>query len=155
MSLFTHVLAPTDFSPHATHALAFAVGLARDFGANLTVVHAVESWGDRVRGASTRDLDPDIRDRVREQALSALEDFDKAGIGAVQVEAAAGRAAAVIVDTAESVGADLIVLGTHGTSALEHALLGSTSEEVLHLATCPVYAVRLPEHKVVLPYLGG
>ena len=155
MPLFQHVLAPTDFSPHATHALAFAVALARDFGANLTVVHAVESWTDRVRGRSSAELDEEIHERIREQALAALEDFDTAGIGAIQVEAGAGRASKVILETAQRIGADLIVIGTHGTSALEHALLGSTSETVMRLATCPVYAVRVPEHKVVLPYIGG
>lgn len=155
MPLFHHVLAPTDFSPAAGHALAFGVALARDFGADLTVVHAVESWADRVRGAESRDLDPEVHERIREQALAQLADFDTAGIGAVAVESAAGRAGTVICDAARRVGADLIVMGTHGSSLLEHALLGSTSEEVLRLATCPVYTIRFPEHKVVLPYLGG
>ncbi len=155
MPLFTHILGPTDFSPHASHALAFAVGLARDFGANLTVVHAVESWGDRVRTTASHELDEAIREQVREQALGELAEYDTTGIGAVQVEAGAGSASQVIIDAAERLGVDLIVLGTHGALALEHALLGSTSERVLRLARCPVYAVRLPEHKVVLPYLGG
>lgn len=153
--MFSHILAPTDFSPHATHALSYAVGLARDCGADLTLVHAVESWADRVRGQSHQELDEAIREGIREQALALLRDFDTAGIGALHVESAAGRASTVIVEVANRVGADLIVVGTHGTTGLEHALLGSTSEEVMRRAVCPVFAVRFPEHKVVLPYIGG
>ena len=155
LPLFTHILAPTDFSTHASHALSYAVGLARDCGANLTIVHAVESWGDRVRGHPSQELDDTVREHIREQALSGLEEFDTDGIGAVHVESAAGRASLVITETAGRLGCDLIVLGTHGTSALEHALLGSTSEEVMRTAACPVFTIRFPEHKVVLPYIGG
>ena len=155
MPLFTHILAPTDFSTHAAHAVSYAVALARDCGADLTMVHAVESWGDRVRTSADHDLDEEIRERIRDQALGTLEEFDTDGVGAVHVESAAGRASLVITGVAKEKGCDLIVMGTHGTTALEHALLGSTSEEVMRLAVCPVFTVRFPEHKVVLPYIGG
>lgn len=153
MSVISHILAPTDFSAPAAHALAFAVGLARDFHTDLTIVHAVESWAARVSEA--RELDSEIRERIRQQALQELEAYDTAGVGTLRVESGAGRASQVITDTATRVGADLIVLGTHGTSAVEHALLGSTAERVVRTAPCSVYSVRYPEHKFMSPYIAG
>lgn len=155
MSLITHILAPTDFSAPASHSLAFAIGLARDFKAELTLLHVAESWGDRVSGADARDLDPEIAGHIRQQALDLLEAYETTGIPEVHVETAAGRASRAIAEVAQRVGVDLIVMGSHGTSALEHALLGSTAEAVLRLAPCPVYTIRYPEHKFVLPYIGG
>jgi nucleotide-binding universal stress UspA family protein len=53
-----------------------------------------------------------------------------------------GRAQSEIPDTAKAIGADLIVLGTHGYSGPKHALLGGTAERVVRQAACPVLTVR-------------
>lgn len=53
-----------------------------------------------------------------------------------------GRAADVIVNTAEEKGVDLIVLSTHGHTGLNRLLMGSVAEHVVRHAKCPVYVVR-------------
>jgi universal stress protein A len=53
-----------------------------------------------------------------------------------------GRAHSEIPDTAKALGADLIVMGTHGYTGLKHMLLGSTAERVVRQAPCPVLTVR-------------
>jgi nucleotide-binding universal stress UspA family protein len=53
-----------------------------------------------------------------------------------------GRAANVIVETAEAKGVDLIVLSTHGHTGLNRLLMGSTAEQVVRHAKCPVFVMR-------------
>ena len=55
-----------------------------------------------------------------------------------------GGASAVILETAEAVGAELIVMATHGRTGLAHVLLGSVAERVVRHAPCPVPVTRLP-----------
>ena len=57
---------------------------------------------------------------------------------------ASGDASDAIVDTARKIGADLIVIGTHGRTGVRRMLLGSVAETVLRAAPCPVLAIRLP-----------
>lgn len=68
------------------------------------------------------------------------------GLGAPRVETAkeAGEPAAEIVAFARERGVDLLVLGTHGRTGLEHALMGSIAERVVRKAHCPVLTVRPP-----------
>jgi nucleotide-binding universal stress UspA family protein len=56
-----------------------------------------------------------------------------------------GHAYSEIPDTAKAMGADLIVIATHGYTGLKHVLLGSTAERVVRHAPCPVLTVRQPE----------
>ena len=55
-----------------------------------------------------------------------------------------GPARTGILDVAREIGADLIVMGTHGRSGFQHALLGSVAERVVHHSPCPVLVVPLP-----------
>jgi nucleotide-binding universal stress UspA family protein len=66
------------------------------------------------------------------------------GAPAVDVVKAVGEPAAEIVTFAAEQGVDLLVLGTHGRSGLEHALMGSIAERVVRKARCPVLTVRPP-----------
>src|SRR5581483_585826 len=121
------VLYPTDFSESSEAALALARALARDYDARLVVLHAyppeAAARADELR-ARLQDLVPDDR------------------TVAVEYRAAEGPPAGVILRAAEEVGADLIVMGTHGRGGLRRAVLGSTAEEVSRLARCPVATVR-------------
>ncbi|MBI4831209.1 MAG: universal stress protein [Candidatus Lindowbacteria bacterium] len=49
---------------------------------------------------------------------------------------------------------DMIVMGTHGHNALESALMGSTAEKVVRKAPCPVFTVRKPGYRFVMPAVG-
>jgi len=65
-----------------------------------------------------------------------------AGASRVTAETAVGEPAAEILEVARGRGADLIVVGTHGRTGLEHALMGSIAERVVRRAHCPVLTVR-------------
>jgi nucleotide-binding universal stress UspA family protein len=64
------------------------------------------------------------------------------GIGQVEAATAIGEPAHEILAFAKAQSADLVVIGTHGRTGLQHALMGSVAERVVRRATCPVLTVR-------------
>jgi nucleotide-binding universal stress UspA family protein len=64
----------------------------------------------------------------------------------VETRLSQGEAAAEILRTADEIGADLIVMGTHGRTGLSRLLIGNVAESVLPKADCPVMVVKAPEH---------
>jgi nucleotide-binding universal stress UspA family protein len=84
-----------------------------------------------------------VFDDHTEAALTQLRDLMPASFqGAWDADVAAGPPAETIVRFAQECGADLIVMGTHGRTGLQHVLLGSVAEKVVRLAPCPVLTVR-------------
>ena len=77
---------------------------------------------------------------IAKQRLAGIA--DKHGIPATRQQILAGAAATEIRSKAEEIGADLIVIGSHGTSGWK-LLLGSTANKVLHGASCDIMTVRV------------
>ena len=88
-----------------------------------------------------QDHDEEARTHLRDLMLAAFH-------GAWEVEVATGHPADSIVCVAHECGADLIVMGTHERTGLQHALLGSVAEKVGRPAPCPVLTVREGQTKV-------
>jgi nucleotide-binding universal stress UspA family protein len=83
-----------------------------------------------------------LQDR-NEEALTHLRDLMRHGFnGPWEVEVATGPPADTIIHVAYKRGADLIVMGTHGRTGLQHVLHGSVAAKVVRLALCPVLTVR-------------
>jgi universal stress protein A len=160
---FTHVLVPTDFSDPANHALRYAIEEAALHHANVTLLHVLaahtetevyyvtgspSSEGyDPVAGARLGPSSPAqptvVRHDDNEEALTRLHDLvPQAFHDTWGVAIAAGHPAEAIVRVAQERKADLIVMGTHGRTGLQHVLLGSVAEKVVRLAPCPVLTVR-------------
>jgi len=149
MSGFRKILVPIDFSDHASAALDLAIDLASTAGATLHLLHcypidpgAISPYGLVLPEGFDRD--------VREAASRELARWaDKADAAKVPVEQHLSSMfpAEVIVQTADEIGADLIVMGTRGLSGLKHVLLGSIAERVLRLAHCPVLTVKSAARK--------
>lgn len=139
------MLVPVDFSECSLKALDYAAGLAAQLGAKMTVLHIVEPamHADNYLAASSS-LDPTTENiveagRERLMYLAGKHVGTRAGN---ELLVRMGRAPSEILDTAKALGADLIVMGTHGHTGLKHVLLGSTAERVLRQAACPVLTVR-------------
>lgn len=141
--VFTHVLAPTDFSLPSDRAVAAAVGLAEAFRARLTLLHVIDS--DFETAALAYGIRPSLAEYVEQTETAAVERLEQeaAAIATLDVSilVTRGTASMEIVRTARAEGCDVIVIGTHGQSALRHMLFGSTAERVLRRAPCPVLAV--------------
>ena len=133
-----HILVPIDFSQDSEHAVDTAVGLARQFQARLTLLHAIHipeaaevnlaAYMDKIRSEADQSMTPRLK-RVQDAGATAE---------AVTVVGAPSQA---IVDTARDRQADLIVMGTHGRTGLRHMLIGSVAERVVRMAPCPVMVV--------------
>ncbi len=142
-----NILVAVDFSDYSSAALAYATFLAENFGATLTLVHAVEPYvypEDLSAGFTIDQIDARWIQKQKEK-LEVLRQTIKEGIPA-SVVVTMGTAWHGIIDAAKSWNADLIVIGTHGRTGLKHALVGSTAERVVRHAICPVLVVHLPGH---------
>lgn len=143
MVTFAHVLYPTDLSAASRPALRYAAAVARWYGARLTVLHVVPTFEPTQVPSSSIDatstlFHPPTRESVQAEVQASLPSDGLHGLD-VAVVAAAGDPVRVIVEQAQS--ADLLVMGTHGRSGFERLMVGSVTEKVLRLASCPVLAV--------------
>ncbi len=147
MPHYDRIVSAYDFSPHAVHALSVAEGLAKKLGAELHVVHVVP---EPRLAYPTLELGsfapPPVPESVREDALETLgEETAHLRRGGVVVELHVLEGSAVdvvLADFIREIGADLLVMGTHGRTGLAHLLMGSVAERTLRRAPCPVLTVR-------------
>ena len=147
MIAIRRILCPIDFSRFSRHALEQAISLARETGAELSVLHifVFAPVAQTVVAGGSIPLEPIRLDADTRQTLQAeLRDF----VGDVDTEGVLltttlfeGDAVSRILDRATDWNADVIVMGTHGRSGFERLLLGSVTEKVLRKATCPVLTV--------------
>ncbi len=141
------ICCPIDFSDASRAAMEVAADLARRTGAELVLLHAYPIPGYTFPDGSVV-ASPKMMQDLADQAERHLEEWriEAARIagGRVTTHKAVGEPAAEIVSFARSAGSDLVVVGTHGRTGLEHALMGSVAERVVRRAHCPVLTVRPP-----------
>ena len=137
--MFRTILWATDGSETAAQALPFALDLAHDPETKLVVAHAREIFVGRGGGYPVLADESELRAKISHQ----VEDLRAGGLDAEFIvrSCTSGHAAAVIAEIAEEVGADLIVVGTHGYGRVAGLLLGSVTQGLLHVGVCPVLAV--------------
>ena len=135
------ILYPTDFSANARPAFEVASALAVEGSGRLVVLH-VERPPLTTLGGTTG-VPPLPNEYNRERLWEELRNIQptRAGI-ALDHRFEYGDPAAVILKTAEEIGADLIVMGTHVRTGLRRMLMGSVAEQVVRKASCPVLTVR-------------
>ncbi|RMF94635.1 MAG: universal stress protein [Gammaproteobacteria bacterium] len=140
------IVFPTDFSEESLAALPLAKRMAAVMDAQLHCVYIVEEphiYATLDMGPvpipTAKELATTARERLERFAAEHLVGLDKPPVTKVLI----GRPAEEIVDYARSIGADMIVMSTHGYSGVKHMILGSTTEAVLRHAECPVLSVRV------------
>jgi nucleotide-binding universal stress UspA family protein len=141
-----HFLVPIDFSEYANQALDYAITLAGKLGARVTLLHVIQllplggmDMGVTLPATYFQDLEAEIR---RDMA-SLLERVTAAGLEGDSV-IIHGVPFHEIIEAAKAQQVDLIVMGTHGRTGLQHMFLGSVAEKVVRLAPCPVLVARQP-----------
>ena len=147
MTCITRILVPTDFSANSEEALASAKMLAGRFGASLHLLHAVDEPFTAIAFASemTSTLPLSLRDEMihdAEQRITQRLPADQKAWFRGSTEIVCGRPIPAILDAERRLGADLIVIGTHGHTGLAHALLGSVADRVVRTAAAPVLTMR-------------
>lgn len=136
------IVHPTDLSRHAEAALRIARFLARDHGARLVVLHVVPR--ETIAGAVPEMLmDLEIGHEALERIRKRVDGPDLKY--PVETQLWRGQPAVEILDAAAKLGAELIVMGSHGRTGLGRLVVGSVAEGVMRTANCPVLVVKVPE----------
>jgi len=142
---------PTDFSSGALHAATEALILAEQFGARVCFLHVLDDYPLLVYADDAFGSLPQLSpEDVKTEWTRFLSDLPLGNVVWEQ-QTLEGRSAHTIVEHAATRKADLIVMGTHGRSALESMLLGSVTENVTRNARCPLLTVRPEAFTFSLP----
>jgi len=142
--MYDTILVPTDGSEPAGAAVEHAIDLASATGATLHALSVVDSAAYASLDVSSQSVLDSLEDRAAEATESIAETAADAGVDTV-TEVSVGTPHEQITEYADAVGADLIVMGTHGRTGLDRVLLGSVTERVIRGGPCPVLTVRAAE----------
>lgn len=146
MSDYRRIILAVDLTEESNAVADRARLLSQAFDAELHVVHVIEPLSLAYGGDIPMDLST-VQDQIHEQAKSHLAEFAATlGVPESRQHLIFGRPDSEIQRTATSVGADVIVVGSHGRHGLA-LLLGSTANGVLHGASCDVLAVRVGQEE--------
>jgi nucleotide-binding universal stress UspA family protein len=151
------ILYPTDFSEYSLAALPYAVGLAQQNDAELYCLYVVEIPQEEYLTSEYMvplNVPHVPEDKILRNARARMDRFiaDKvSGIDKVTSRVLVGVPFVEIIRYARDQSIDLIVIGTHGHSALAAMLLGTVAEKVVRKAPCPVLTVRHPKHVFQMP----
>jgi nucleotide-binding universal stress UspA family protein len=134
------ILAPTDFSDCSQLAFDYAAQLARDFKAELRLVHVINPhafpFGDKYTALDPAQLMRETADAAQKQMRSmAARSNVRYAVCVIE------GSPAVAICHAANEDADLIVISTHGRTGIGHLLIGSVAERVVRYARCPVLAI--------------
>jgi nucleotide-binding universal stress UspA family protein len=142
---FKRILCPVDFSESSLASLRFAFSLAKESDARLTVLHAVEWPSDEADVVEHVFNLPDLRRQLEKDSNDRLASLIPADVRQwcqPVTKVVFGRPHVTILNIATEERADLIVMGVRGRSAMDLTLFGSTTNQVVRRANCPVLTLR-------------
>ncbi len=148
------ILFPTDFSQGARAAMDHAISLAKDYNAKLILLYVIQdiSIAEWYIPSTLS-----VTDLVEDMQRSAKNEMEKWGtevsakVKDVDKMVVRGVPFVEIIKTAKDKNADLIVIGTHGRTGIDHMLFGSTAEKVVRKSPCPVLTVRIAGKEFKMP----
>jgi nucleotide-binding universal stress UspA family protein len=134
------ILVPTDFSENAKIAAEYAIAMANEFNAKITLYHAFQVQVATGSFASTKHFfEQDAKENMKKMVQSLTHDIsEQADMEAVVVQ---GDAIACIVDRANKMNYDLVVMGTKGATGLKEVFLGSVTSTILQKVNIPILAI--------------
>ncbi|MHB8835911.1 MAG: universal stress protein [Candidatus Methylomirabilia bacterium] len=140
------ILYPTDFSDASLEALRYAVSFARNCRAKLVLMHVVNekifSEGlSLARVSAPEALEQEMTAEAGRRLKMIIPAEEREGLDWEMV-ILYGMPFLEIIRYAKDNGVDMIVIGTHGRSGMEHIIFGSTAEKVVRKAHCPVLSVK-------------
>jgi nucleotide-binding universal stress UspA family protein len=151
MTMFKHLLVPTDFGEAAGRALELAMALASPAEAKITLLHSCWIPAMAYAGLDAGGLywPTDEIAKAAKMELDAAITLAKTKQGNPRIEPliASGNPWEQILIAAKIRGVDLIVMGTHGRKGIAHTFLGSVAEKVVRLSPVPVLTVGTPAER--------
>lgn len=144
--MFKHILVPVDGSETSLLAVSKAAEMAKAFASEVTAVYVLDPYPFTGVGADFAYGQAQYLSAATAEANKALEEVNKVMADAgVPVKTLVGEGHAVhegIARVVESIGADLVVMGSHGRRGFEKLVLGSVAQRVLQTVHVPVLVVR-------------
>ena len=148
MKTFSTILIAVVFADSSDNAFQMALALADKFSARLLILHVINEPID-LRGFYVPHISFErLEEEIEQGAQKMMESFCRQHIGSFENYESMivpGLPYEEIIKQSEAKAADLIVLGTHGRTGLDHVLFGSTAEKVVRKSRLPVLTVRLDE----------
>jgi nucleotide-binding universal stress UspA family protein len=141
--MYSEVLVPTDGSEGTRDAVTHAISHANRYEATLHVLYVVDARAGIARESTPETILADL-DAAGQTAIDdVIAQASAADVGSIEGSVARGDPYQAILDYTEREGIDLVVMGTHGRTGLDHYLLGSVTAKVVRLADVPVLTVPL------------
>jgi nucleotide-binding universal stress UspA family protein len=142
---FEKILVPVDFSEHSLSALEHAKSIAESYNASLQLLHVIEEPVHPALSlagkSSIFDIIPDLKADCKKRIEKMLKNVKGSEVKS-EIFVIEGRASADIIKFVKEHNTDLLVIATHGLTGIEHLLLGSVTEKVVRMASCPVFTVK-------------
>jgi len=154
--MFKKILFCTDFSENAHWAFTYALNLAKHYKSKILILHVTpepyqpEQFAkylppeeiEELRLAQSKEIEKELKTFY----LRRLKQFKN-----YKVFFKEGEPFVEIIQMARKESVDLIVMGTHGRTGLDHVLFGSTAENVVRKSPYPVLTIRLPGKRFKMP----
>lgn len=145
MIVLKKILCPVDHSECSYLALKYAISLALKDKAKLYLMHVIDTRlydTEIYKFSPYQNQELDVS-KIREDLMKSLPEgtLDVLEVETIVVK---GVPFQEIISTVREIGADIIVIGTHGRTGLSHIMMGSVAEKVVQKASCPVLTVRMP-----------
>jgi nucleotide-binding universal stress UspA family protein len=161
LPIIKKILYLTDLSKNSSYVFRYAIQLARTFDAKITILHVVKNMDPameiplltHMKEEAYHQLIQEKGQEIIEEIQNRLQTFTEQELkddpeGADRVSAVLvheGDPVAEILETADKLESDLLVMGDHSKSALAHTFLGSTAEKVLRHIRRPVFVIPIPK----------
>jgi nucleotide-binding universal stress UspA family protein len=154
--MFKKILFCTDFSANSHWAFTYSLNLAKHYKSELFILHVTpvanhpEQLSKYLPPEKFQELmiarKNELEKELNTHYLRKLKEFKN-----YKVLFKEGEPFMEIIQMAKKESVDLIVMGTHGRTALDHVLFGSTAEKVVRKSPCPVLTIRLPGKRFKMP----
>tara|TARA_Y100001934_G_C12122839_1_gene664031 strand:- start:32 stop:910 length:879 start_codon:yes stop_codon:yes gene_type:complete len=152
----SRILVPIGFSDQSMIALGQAFNLAKIKKSKIILLSVIEELS-KIESLFLDDKTHELQQKVNQKLVEVGKDYAKKYNVEVDTMVAKGRVYEQIIDVAEMLSADLIVMGTNGTpQEVMKRVIGSNAERVVRLAHCPVITIKGKDHKngcenIILP----
>lgn len=144
MRKIERILFATDFSEASQPAAEYALSMAELTGGHLHVLHVIGELDEPQRALVPTEAFETLQKELETQAVRKLDEFceNVPQEMATSTHAVIGNPFQKILELSREIDANLIVMGTHGRTGIEHVIVGSTAERVVRHSKIPVLSVR-------------